>query len=348
MSGTSVAYLPTAYRGEESPMGTFQGGNKTIEYDFDPGQSYTGVRVRGDIVVKEGSSAATTIDMQWGMVENMKVYVNGDAIIDVSGYAFVQWLAFNRFADYDKTTIASYNLYMITIPFFMNYNENSSRMITYLNTGAGTLIDTLSIKFTFKDTFINPDDGKTYTIESGSLRQQSFTIGNTPGNNLAYLKINSYHRNLTLTGNTEITTIPKNDTLLQLLVMPPEDKTSVASWATFKSMTLRVNQYDYYKSYNKEMVNDIKISSNRHPIRLKPTTTIYTAGLQNFMPEQYWCQFDQGLQGNGYMADGRTPVGINLRGIASFNIKLDVDSVDTSNGSPIEILTTSLAVLNEG
>ncbi len=127
-------------------MGTFQGGNKTIEYDFDPGQSYTGVRVRGLIVVKEGSSAATTIDMQWGMVENMKVYVNGDAIIDVSGYAFVQWLAFNRFADYDKTTIGSYNLYMITIPFFMNYNENSSRMITYLNTGAGTLIDTLSIK----------------------------------------------------------------------------------------------------------------------------------------------------------------------------------------------------------
>ncbi len=343
---TSVAYLPTAYRGEESPMGTFSGGNKTIEYNFDPGQSYTGVRIRGDIVTKEGSTSAT-IDMQWGMIENIKVYVNGDAIIDVSGYAFVQWLAFNRFADYDKSTIASYNLYMITIPFFMNYSENSSRMITYLNTGAGTLIDTLSIKLTFKDTFINPDDGASQTIISGSLRQQSFTIKNTPGNNLAYLKINSYHRNLTLTGNTEITTIPKNDTLLQLLVMPPEDKTKQAGWATFRSMTLRVNQFDYFKAYNKEMVNDIKISSHRHPIRLKPTTTIFSDGLQHFMPEQYWCQFDQGLQGNGYMADGRTPVGINLRGVASFNIKLDVDSVDTSNGSPIEILTTSLAVLNE-
>ncbi len=152
---------------------------------------------------------------------------------------------------------------------------------------------------------------------------------------------------MTLTGNTEITTIPKNDTLLQLLVMPPEDKTTTSGWAVFKSMTLRINQFDYYKSYNKEMVNDIKIASNRHPIRLKPTTTIYTDGLQHFMPEQYWCQFDQGLQGNGYLADGQTPVGINLRGVASFNIKLDVDSVDTSNGSPIEILTTSLAVLNE-
>ncbi len=345
---TSVAYLPTAYRGEESPMGTFSGGNKTIEYDFDPGQSYTGVRIKGLIVVNKGSEATTTIDMQWGMIENIKVYVNGDAIIDVSGYAFVQWLAFNRFADYDKTTIASYNLYMITIPFFMNYSENSSRMLTFLNTGAGTLIDTLSIKLTFKDTFTNPDDGAGYYIHSGSLRQQSFTIGNIPGNNLAYLKINSYHRNLTLTGKTEITTIPKNDTLLQLIVMPPESSKTTASWATFNSMTLRVNQYDYYTSYNKEMVNDIKISSHRHPIRLNPTTTIYTAGLQNFMPEQYWCQFDQGLDGNGYLADGRTPVGINLRGVASFNIKLDVVSVDTSNGSPIEILTTSLAVLNEG
>ncbi len=221
-------------------------------------------------------------------------------------------------------------------------------MLTFLNTGAGTLIDTLSIKLTFKDTFINPDDGAGYYIHSGSLRQQSFTIGNIPGNNLAYLKINSYHRNLTLTGKTEITTIPKNDTLLQLIVMPPESSKTTASWATFNSMTLRVNQYDYYTSYNKEMVNDIKISSHRHPIRLNPTTTIYTAGLQNFMPEQYWCQFDQGLDGNGYLADGRTPVGINLRGVASFNIKLDVVSVDTSNGSPIEILTTSLAVLNEG
>ncbi len=345
---TSLGYLATAYRGEESPMGTFSGGNKTIEYDFDPGQSYTGVRVRGGIVVKEGSSAITTIDMQWGMLENMKVYLNGDAIIDTSGYAFAQWLAFNRFADYDKTTIASYNLYMITIPFFMNYSENSSRMITFLNTGAGTLIDTLSIKFTFKDEFINPDDGKVYTIISGSLRQQSFTIANTPGNNLAYLKINSYQRNLTLTGKTEITTIPKNDTLLQLIAMPPEDSKNTASWATFRSMTLRVNQYDYYTSYNKEMVNDIKIASHRHPIRLKPTTTIYTAGLQNFMPEQYWCQFDQGLDGNGYLSDGRTPVGINLRGVASFNIKLDVVTVDTTNGSPIEILTTSLAVLNQG
>ncbi len=345
---TSLGYLATAYRGEESPMGTFSGGNKTIEYDFDPGQSYTGVRVRGGIVVKEGSSATTTIDMQWGMLENMKVYLNGDAIIDTSGYAFAQWLAFNRFADYDKTTIASYNLYMITIPFFMNYSENSSRMITFLNTGAGTLIDTLSIKFTFKDEFINPDDGKVYTIISGSLRQQSFTIANTPGNNLAYLKINSYQRNLTLTGKTEITTIPKNDTLLQLIAMPPEDSKNTASWATFRSMTLRVNQYDYYTSYNKEMVNDIKIASHRHPIRLKPTTTIYTAGLQNFMPEQYWCQFDQGLDGNGYLSDGRTPVGINLRGVASFNIKLDVVTVDTTNGSPIEILTTSLAVLNQG
>ncbi len=345
---TSLGYLATAYRGEESPMGTFSGGNKTIEYDFDPGQSYTGVRVRGGIVVKEGSSATTTIDMQWGMLENMKVYLNGDAIIDTSGYAFAQWLAFNRFADYDKTTIASYNLYMITIPFFMNYSENSSRMITFLNTGAGTLIDTLSIKFTFKDEFINPDDGKVYTIISGSLRQQSFTIANTPGNNLAYLKINSYQRNLTLTGKTEITTIPKNDTLLQLIAMPPEDSKNTASWATFKSMTLRVNQYDYYTSYNKEMVNDIKIASHRHPIRLKPTTTIYTDGLQKFMPEQYWCQFDQGLDGNGYLSDGRTPVGINLRGVASFNIKLDVVSVDTTNGSPIEILTTSLAVLNQG
>ncbi len=345
---TSLGYLATAYRGEESPMGTFSGGNKTIEYDFDPGQSYTGVRVRGGIVVKEGSSATTTIDMQWGMLENMKVYLNGDAIIDTSGYAFAQWLAFNRFADYDKTTIASYNLYMITIPFFMNYSENSSRMITFLNTGAGTLIDTLSIKFTFKDEFINPDDGKVYTIISGSLRQQSFTIANTPGNNLAYLKINSYQRNLTLTGKTEITTIPKNDTLLQLIAMPPEDSKNTASWATFRSMTLRVNQYDYYTSYNKEMVNDIKIASHRHPIRLKPTTTIYTDGLQKFMPEQYWCQFDQGLDGNGYLSDGRTPVGINLRGVASFNIKLDVVTVDTSNGSPIEILTTSLAVLNQG
>ncbi len=345
---TSLGYLATAYRGEESPMGTFSGGNKTIEYDFDPGQSYTGVRVRGGIVVKEGSSATTTIDMQWGMLENMKVYLNGDAIIDTSGYAFAQWLAFNRFADYDKTTIASYNLYMITIPFFMNYSENSSRMITFLNTGAGTLIDTLSIKFTFKDEFINPDDGKVYTIISGSLRQQSFTIANTPGNNLAYLKINSYQRNLTLTGKTEITTIPKNDTLLQLIAMPPEDSKNTASWATFRSMTLRVNQFDYYTSYNKEMVNDIKIASHRHPIRLKPTTTIYTAGLQNFMPEQYWCQFDQGLDGNGYLSDGRTPVGINLRGVASFNIKLDVVTVDTTNGSPIEILTTSLAVLNQG
>ncbi len=345
---TSLGYLATAYRGEESPMGTFSGGNKTVEYDFDPGQSYTGVRVRGGIVVKEGSSATTTIDMQWGMLENMKVYLNGDAIIDTSGYAFAQWLAFNRFADYDKTTIASYNLYMITIPFFMNYSENSSRMITFLNTGAGTLIDTLSIKFTFKDEFINPDDGKVYTIISGSLRQQSFTIANTPGNNLAYLKINSYQRNLTLTGKTEITTIPKNDTLLQLIAMPPEDSKNTASWATFRSMTLRVNQYDYYTSYNKEMVNDIKIASHRHPIRLKPTTTIYTAGLQNFMPEQYWCQFDQGLDGNGYLSDGRTPVGINLRGVASFNIKLDVVTVDTTNGSPIEILTTSLAVLNQG
>ncbi len=345
---TSLGYLATAYRGEESPMGTFSGGNKTIEYDFDPGQSYTGVRVRGGIVVKEGSSATTTIDMQWGMLENMKVYLNGDAIIDTSGYAFAQWLAFNRFADYDKTTIASYNLYMITIPFFMNYSENSSRMITFLNTGAGTLIDTLSIKFTFKDEFINPDDGKVYTIISGSLRQQSFTIANTPGNNLAYLKINSYQRNLTLTGKTEITTIPKNDTLLQLIAMPPEDSKNTASWATFRSMTLRVNQYDYYTSYNKEMVNDIKIASHRHPIRLKPTTTIYTDGLQKFMPEQYWCQFDQGLDGNGYLSDGRTPVGINLRGVASFNIKLDVVSVDTTNGSPIEILTTSLAVLNQG
>ncbi len=345
---TSLGYLATAYRGEESPMGTFSGGNKTIEYDFDPGQSYTGVRVRGGIVVKEGSSAITTIDMQWGMLENMKVYLNGDAIIDTSGYAFAQWLAFNRFADYDKTTIASYNLYMITIPFFMNYSENSSRMITFLNTGAGTLIDTLSIKFTFKDEFINPDDGKVYTIISGSLRQQSFTIANTPGNNLAYLKINSYQRNLTLTGKTEITTIPKNDTLLQLIAMPPEDSKNTASWATFRSMTLRVNQYDYYTSYNKEMVNDIKIASHRHPIRLKPTTTIYTDGLQKFMPEQYWCQFDQGLDGNGYLSDGRTPVGINLRGVASFNIKLDVVSVDTTNGSPIEILTTSLAVLNQG
>ncbi len=345
---TSLGYLATAYRGEESPMGTFSGGNKTIEYDFDPGQSYTGVRVRGGIVVKEGSSATTTIDMQWGMLENMKVYLNGDAIIDTSGYAFAQWLAFNRFADYDKTTIASYNLYMITIPFFMNYSENSSRMITFLNTGAGTLIDTLSIKFTFKDEFINPDDGKVYTIISGSLRQQSFTIANTPGNNLAYLKINSYQRNLTLTGKTEITTIPKNDTLLQLIAMPPEDSKNTASWATFRSMTLRVNQYDYYTSYNKEMVNDIKIASHRHPIRLKPTTTIYTDGLQNFMPEQYWCQFDQGLDGNGYLSDGRTPVGINLRGVASFNIKLDVVTVDTTNGSPIEILTTSLAVLNQG
>ncbi len=65
------------------------------------------------------------------------------------------------------------------------------------------------------------------------------------------------------------------------------------------------------------------------------------------MPEQYWCQFDQGLDGNGYLADGRTPVGINLRGVASFNIKLDVISVDTGTGSAIEILTTSLAVLNE-
>ncbi len=345
---TSLGYLATAYRGEESPMGTFSGGNKTIEYDFDPGQSYTGVRVRGGIVVKEGSSATTTIDMQWGMLENMKVYLNGDAIIDTSGYAFAQWLAFNRFADYDKTTIASYNLYMITIPFFMNYSENSSRMITFLNTGAGTLIDTLSIKFTFKDEFINPDDGKVYTIISGSLRQQSFTIANTPGNNLAYLKINSYQRNLTLTGKTEITTIPKNDTLLQLIAMPPEDSKNTASWATFRSMTLRVNQYDYYTSYNKEMVNDIKIASHRHPIRLKPTTTIYTDGLQKFMPEQYWCQFDQGLDGNGYLSDGRTPVGINLRGVASFNIKLDVVTVDTTNGSPIEILTTSLAVLNQG
>ncbi len=345
---TSLAYLPTAYRGEESPMGTFSGGNKTIEYDFDPGQSYTGARVRGDIVVKQGSTAATTIDMQWGMVDNMKVYVNGDAIIDVSGYAFAQWLAFNRFANYDGSSIADENLRMITIPFFMNYSENSSKMITFLNTGAGTLIDTLSIKFTFKDEFVNPDDGKVYVIESGSLRQQSFTITNTPGNNLAYLKINSYHRNLTLTGKTEITTIPKNDTLLQLLVMPPEDNTNTSSWATFRSMTLRVNQYDYYTAYNKEMINDIKIASHRHPLRLKPTTTIYTDGIQKSMPEQYWCQFDQGLDGNGYLADGRTPVGINLRGVASFNIKLDVIKVDTGMGSAIEILTTSLAVLNEG
>ncbi len=344
---TALAYLPTAYRGEESPMGTFSGGNKTVEYDFDPGQSYTGVRVRGDIVVKEGSAASTTIDMQWGMVDNMKVYVNGDAIIDVSGYAYAQWLAFNRFANYDGSTLADENLRMITIPFFMNYNENSSKMITFLNTGAGTLIDTLSIKLTFKDQFINPDDAKVYAIESGSLRQQSFTITNTPGNNLAYLKINSYSRNLTLTGKTEITTIPKNDTLLQLIVMPPEDSTTTASWATFRSMTLRVNQFDYYTSYNKEMVNDIKVASHRHPLRLKPTTTIYTAGLKKYMPEQYWCQFDQGLDGNGYLADGRTPVGINLRGVASFNIKLDVISVDSGTGSAIEILTTSLAVLNE-
>ncbi len=326
-------------------MGTFSGGNKTIEYDFDPGQSYTGVRVRGDIVVKEGSTAAKTIDMQWGMIDNMKVYVNGDAIIDVSGYAYAQWLAFNRFADYSGSTLADENLRMITIPFFMNYSENSSKMITFLNTGAGTLIDTLSIKLTFKDDFINSDDGKTYVIESGSLRQQSFTITNTPGNNLAYLKINSYTRNLTLTGKTEITTIPKNDTLLQLIVMPPEDSTTTASWATFRSMTLRVNQFDYYTSYNKEMINDLKIASYRHPLLLKPTTTIYTDG--KYMPEQYWCQFDQGLNGNGYLADGRTPVGINLRGVASFNIKLDVISVDNSTGSAIEILTTSLAVLNE-
>ncbi len=345
---TSLAYLPTAYRGEESPMGDFSGGNKTVEYNFDPGQSYTGVRVKGTIVVQEGSKVPVLLDMAWGMVDNMKVYLNGDAIIDVSGYAFTQWLAFNRFADYDGSSIADENLRMITIPFFMNYSENSSKMITFLNTGAGTLIDTLSIKLTFKDDFINSDDGKVYAIKSGSLRQQSFTIANTPGNNLAYLKINSYSRNLTLTGKSEITTIPRNDTLLQLIVMPPEDNTVTASWATFRSMTLRVNQYDYYTSYNKEMLNDIKTASHRHPIRLKPTTTIYTDGIQKSMPEQYWCQFDQGLDGNGYLADGRTPVGINLRGVASFNIKLDVIKVDSSNGSAIEILTTSLAVLNEG